>query len=729
MKLYSPTGTEKPSIEKATDNPELGEMVRELDHAINNAFEFYDRNEHCLNTRYCWWPGQTRDGRKWGTLEREPFPWPGASDTRIRTVDMVIQEQSELLLTTLGKMNIQTAPTQAMDADWGARISTLLRWYMYNAMADEGDSEIGPLANYMLTYGSTVLSVHWLQTLAYERKTVKLDDLLAAGMQAGGPQMLAQLQKMLFDPGQQDTVVSYVKQISSMLTGAEATKVINDLRTNGVAQFPKPYISEARPSLRALQTFQDVFFPVNTWRLQKARFIAERELLTATELQEKAQGREQWDSDWVDQVIESQRGKTFNGNLHALNVLERQRELGGVWGEWMNEAEDLYEVWHFYHRASNKGIPAIFRTVMHPFVGDSYGLHEIMPYLHGQYPYIEFVREKTCRSILASRGLPEVLDTHQSEIKVQRDARTDRASVTTHPPMLVKHRPGQKKNTYGPGVEIPVNKMDDIAPLSFGAPDETSIEVEQACKRDLNEYVGRAGEGVDPQLVLNRQQAQVTLWLNRWRLAGKQVLQLAQQYTPPMTIPRIVGMTPKPIDVSRESIAGQFDLILTFDARFANQEYVLKLMSEFAQYLFPIDTNAVVNRDAVIRYVMASIDPTLADLAVRDTESAQATEVDDEQTNLAKMFAGVPPPMKLQGQNFAARLQVLQQAIQGNPRLQQALQQWPDFGAMVDQRVKFLTQQVTQQKNRMIGVYGTMPTPGSAGAPALGAPTGMGGAQ
>ena len=85
------------------------------------------------------------------------------------------------------------------------------------------------------------------------------------------------------------------------------------------------------------------------------------------------------------------------------------------------------------------------------------------------------------------------------------------------------------------------------------------------------------------------------------------------------------------------------------------------------------------------------------------------------------MFSGIAPPMKLQGQNFAARLQVLQDAVQRNPRLQLLLKQWPDFGDLVNQRAEFLQQQLAQQQNRMIGVYGTAPSPGSQGGPQIGA--------
>lgn len=713
--------TDTPNIYLASETPDLPEMRRQLSSAIAGASEWYERAQHCLNVRYCWWEGQHRDGRKYGSEQRPPFPWKGASDTRIRAVEMVIQEQVGLCLTSLDRMNIQVTPTKAGGIDLANRMSTLLRWYISNAMADEGDAEIEPLANYMLTLGSAVLGVNWLQRREYEMKTVRLEELEQMALAAGGPPMLAQIGAILWDPARREQALAFVRSSSPMLSNREAAGVLQDLRMKGTATFPRPYVAEARPCLTALQTFQDVYFPPNTVRLQRARWIAQRELLSETELRERALA-DDWDEEFVDDLLTSYKGKQFDATNHAaMQMREFQREMGGVWSEAGEEAAEMYEVWHLYHRAAREGIPAIFRTVFSPLCDTYHGKHEVMPYLHGQYPFVEFVRERHDRTILSSRGLPEVLDTQQSEIKVQRDARTDRASLTTLPPMKVKYRPGMQKHTFGPGVEIPVNKMDDIEPMGMGAPDMTSIEVERASKRDMNEYAGRPDSDLDPQLATDRKQGIVRLWLARWKIAGRQILQLAQQYTPEMTIPKVVGLIPQPVDISRDAISGQFDMVLSFDARFAQQDFMFSLLERLEKYVLPMDTNAIVNRDALIRFVMSGIDPTLADLVVRDSNAAQMIEVEDEQTNLAKMYAGVSPPMKLQGQNFAARLQVLQDALQRNPYLQQALQQRPDFKELVTQRAEFLQQQVSQQQNRMIGVYGTAPSPGSQGGPQIGA--------
>ena len=713
-----------PSISTASDVPDIEEIKREMQYAINGAFEFYERNEHALNVRYCWWEAQTRDGRKHGTLERQPFPWEGASDARIRTVDMVIEEHAALLLAALKNAKVQVTTPKAGDIDTGSRMSALLRWYINNSMADEIDAEIEPLANMMLTFGSAVLSIDWLQTLGYSQQTITLDDLAQMAAQAGGPQMAGKLQELIFAPAMRPAAMQFLQEQNPMLSEGDAGKILDDLQKRGEATFPKPYIDESRPSLLALQPFQDVFFPVNTTRLQKARWIAQREFLTEVELRARVK-TDGWDEEWVEQVLLTEQGKMWNWNVYALEVLERMREIGGVWGEAMNQADKMYEVWHFRHRAQKDGFPAIFNTVFHPLVskstnsGPNYGKHEILPYLHGEYPYVEFVRERHVRTLLSSRGYPELLDTQQTEIKVQRDSRTDRASITTMPPIKVKLRRGGTKNSYGPGVEIPLEKMDDMEPMAFGAPDGTSMEIEEKARMDIDEYAGVAGEGIDPGRILAKQQKLVNTWMSRWKAAGRQMLALAQQYTPPMTIPRIVGQFAKPIDISREAIAGEFDLQMTFDQRLQNPEYVFDLLKGIQTFLLPMDTNATIDRDVLVKYGMAAIDPTLADLAVRDPQTAQQSEIEDEQANVAKMFAGQEPPMKLQGQNFGARLQVLQAAIK-NPRIMALAQQWPDFGQMLERRGEFLRQQIAQQKNKTIGVYGVAPSAGSAGAPQVG---------
>ena len=728
--MYPAPDTQKPNLALATSTPDLPEMRRELEEAISGAFDFYDRNERALDVRECWWQGQSPDGRKHGTDHAAAFPWDGASDTRIRTADMIIQERVMLKLASLARMNVQAVPTQAGDVEWSQRMAALLRWYLHNEMADEAFAEVELLANYEETFGSAVLGIGWHQPLSYEIKTVTLDQVAQIAMQAGGPKLLADVGLMLFDERHEATMLGWIQGFSPLLTKAEARRCLKDLRELAECELPVPFIAESRPCLTAMQTMLDVIFPVNTWRLQRARWVAQRELLTEAELRSKVEGREGWDADFVEAVLQKP-GETFNRNLAAMSLIQRQQELGGIWGTRTDDAENLFEVWHFYTRAVHRGVPAIHRTVLHPSCDDYFGAHELIDYAHGDYPFVEFVREHRARSILSSRGWPELLDTQQGEIKVQRDSRIDRASITTAPMIRQTPRVGDNQWAFGPGVVIKA-KRDDVEPMSWAPTDNTSVEVERATKHDINELVGRRGEGINEQLVGLKEQHAVQRWLGRWQVAGSQMLQLAQQYTQPITIGQVTGLIPKPHEITREAIAGNFRLMLSFDPRFTNTEWVFGMMERLERYILPMDTNAVVNRDALIRWAMSGIDPTLADLAVRPSEAAQQTEIEDEMHNIALMVSGVQPPMKIKGQNHAARLNVLQQAFQANPSYYTALSSArPDFQAIVQNRIDFLTQQVQQQKNKTIGIYGTEPSAGSPGMGGMGAgePAAAGGPQ
>lgn len=724
MPHYAKPNPNEPNIHRLTDAPDLKAQIGEMQDAINGAFDYYDRNEHALNVRESWWEGQTRDGRKHGTDTAAAFPWENASDTRIRTADMIIRERVMLKMAAVARMNVQIVSPQAKDIDFAGRMAALLRWYLHNECADEAFSELELLLNYEETFGAAVLGVGWWQTMTYETKKITIDDIAQLAVQKGGPALLADVGQMLFDPLLEDTTIDWLRALTPLLTVREARRVLNDWRENAEAEVDIPILDENRPQLTALQVMQDVIFPVNTWRLQRSRWIAQRELLTEPELREKADGREGWDPDFVEAVLQKP-GQTFNSNLGALALLERQRELGGAWGWQADEADQLFEVWHFITRVNHRGTTALYRTVLHPGCADYYGLHEMQDYAHGQYPFVEFVREHRARSILASRGWPELLDTPQSEIKVQRDSRIDRASVTTLPPIVRKERTGGQQDTFGPGV-VWSGKKGDVEVFDFGRPDPTSIEVERATMHAINEYAGRRGEGIAPELVGLHEQDAVSRFLLRMQIAGTQMLQLAQQFTAPMTIGQVTGLIPKPYEITRDAIAGNFRLLLNFDPRFTNTEWVFGVLERLEKYVIPLDTNAVVNRDAVIRWAMAGIDPTLADLAVRPSETAAQSEVEDEIKNVALLVSGIAPPMKLQGQNHAARLNVLQQVFQQNsPFYTALLQTRPDFAQNVQARLDFLTQQVQQQKNKQIGIYGAMPSASSPGMASMG---GMGAA-
>jgi hypothetical protein len=63
--------------------------------------------------------------------------------------------------------------------------------------------------------------------------------------------------------------------------------VVKELRENGKAEFPAPYVRVNQPSICAYRLFEDIFLPANTTDLQRARCIFLREWLTEAELKER----------------------------------------------------------------------------------------------------------------------------------------------------------------------------------------------------------------------------------------------------------------------------------------------------------------------------------------------------------------------------------------------------------------------------------------------------------
>src|SRR5262245_30496710 len=85
-------------LEKATEEV-TPEQLQTFKTAISDATtstlaqDYFSRNSCARDWWYSRWNYQTVDGRKWGNpaCGVNPWPWPGASDTRVRTTEKVIE--------------------------------------------------------------------------------------------------------------------------------------------------------------------------------------------------------------------------------------------------------------------------------------------------------------------------------------------------------------------------------------------------------------------------------------------------------------------------------------------------------------------------------------------------------------------------------------------------------------------------------------------------------------
>ena len=70
---------------ESPDREKISEILSDIDQADADGSQYVQRKLRNWNTRYCVWPGQSEDGRKHaGAMGRQPWPWDGAADTRVR---------------------------------------------------------------------------------------------------------------------------------------------------------------------------------------------------------------------------------------------------------------------------------------------------------------------------------------------------------------------------------------------------------------------------------------------------------------------------------------------------------------------------------------------------------------------------------------------------------------------------------------------------------------------
>jgi len=140
-------------------------------------------------------------------------------------------------------------------------------------------------------------------------------------------------------------------------------------------------------------------------------------------------------------------------------------------------------------------------------------------------------------------------------------------------------------------------------------------------------------------------------------------------------------------------------------------EFAMKKMKAFGD-LRSLDTAGILDLGPLVEWAAYSLDPVLGRRAIKPQTNVTQKEISDEKNNLAQMAVGVEPEMPEQGINAQLRLQTMQQHIGQSPKLAQLYQGDELFRALVENRQKYLMQQVAQEQNKTIGRLGSAPLQG-----------------
>lgn len=692
-------------------------LISELTQAVTDGQWYGQRNARANDVRFCRWEGQSEDGKKHSAaLGRPARPWEGSSDVRIRTADEIVNDEVRMLLASMRRAGFQAVAIGTEDLENANRVTQLLRWQMGTQMRSELRRELELAAQWREHYGSALSCVEWQQELRRVSVPVTLEDaamlfaepeLAVVQSQEEVPPILDAAMQAVVDVLREREITTVLGRAFPLATRSELRKAVRTLREGGVAEMDQAEVFNGAPRWSALQTFVDVFFPVNTWDIQRARWVAHRELVTESELRNRIETQD-YDPDWVEKAVK-QKGS-------SLSVIDGGW-WAGRWGAagaprgisgWNDEAKNLIEIFHFYYKQNTRGnVTEVIKCVTHPGVPEICGWSGRCPYEHGLYPYVVHQREYPARCILESRGVSELADTWQEEIKRQRDSRVDRTDLTTLPPVLVPVSRSALKLEFGPGAQWPKRKGEEFEWMRVPPFDQGSIEIEKATERTIDRYFGRISETNPADRAVLYQQHLVDGWLNEIEQLAAMTLQLDQQYLPDEIAIRVMGA---PIRLSRAEIQGKFDFQMVFDVRNLNADLLKEKMELMNTYVLPLDRFGQVNTSVLLQMTLGAVDPQMAQMVLQSLDDASGKQVQEEQDVLTKMVAGMEPPMEpTPGMNYQLRLQTLQQAVQANPELQQMIQSRPILQQMIEARMQFLTHQVQQQQNAVIGRVGAQP--------------------
>jgi hypothetical protein len=675
------------------DEPNVSALTEELRRSATD-YGTSARVDRVESVRFCRWPGQTEDGKKWNDANRNKpaFPWDGASDTRIPLADEVINGLVDLCSTSFWRSMLRVSPTNVSQLDQAVTAHNLMDWAMNARMYNDLTREVELLSQYLWTYGWTGVHVTWQQELGQKEQSLTMDQIMALAAQSPEGSVLADMPNLIANPEADDQSAELLLTAFPNLKKRRALRAVRDLRTDGECSFPVPTMTTNKPMIAALSPYDELVFPPETTDIQSARVVFRRYYMTEAQLLNKVE-TDGWDEEWAQEAINTMgRFSDYSDFTYSVGLAENS----------ILDRENLIEVCYAYQKSvDSDGVPGVWYTVFSPQVGDKWGYFDLLDYAHGQYPFVVWRSELIHRQITESRGVPEVCATWQHEVKAQRDSIFDYTSLTTLPPIEVpKTRGGNLK--IGPAIQIPVLRRGEIGFLQPPAREPgVAFQLIAAIEAQTDRYFGRPTEKVAPAVTQMRQQRIINNWLHGWTEAFRQVLTLTLQYVGPEEIQRITSS-----QVQVPENAQDFDVMLKFDIRELSTDLVTEKLKAISSLVLPLDTAGVIDRAKLISVALRAIDPNLASELIMQQGPASQKMFSETNDEIALISLGNPPNLRENDPTAAMRLQFSQQVLQSNPKYQAQLQQDQLFQANLQKYIENLQFSVQQQQNAVTGRLG-----------------------
>lgn len=742
------TITEELHLVPSNARPAAKTALGELQRTFADVADWVGRAQQAERDYLCLWTGQSPDYRKWDKFYNRPVaPWDGCSDTRVRLIQESVEELARLQVLAFFNANPAAVQQESHDASASGKVNTLLKYEVRQRMNAELWDEVNFLVAWKEMFGHAVAETRWFNDWGTGVQTITADELVAwlteRQIQQNAQQGMdtpPEMQPVISEAMQaivlealtdqdREMAVELITQRFPTLTQARAARVVAELQGRGTATFRLPVRKAGRPQMIARCPGVDIFYPWWTHDIRKAPWVAVVDRLSEVELR-KMELTEGWNAEFIDAMItmgpmpavDPASMPVINGSHTMPRPLFDQAVTRAK--KRVEEIRNTFEVVRMFIKAVDEdGVEALHELVMHPSIGTGWkesrkrkkgkvkdlliAKHAIVDQFYDGGQFVSVRRRYSARPVWESAGVPEESGGYQWQLKKWTDQAIDRNDLAVNPPLNSTHQNAAGKGPrlgIRPGALVRQDRGQEASWMVPPSIDAFGAETEAMIRGNNARLVGLVDATVPEQATMNHQQFIVTGFLVQMREVLVRILALDQQFMDPLLVERVVGNGPLPFKVTREEIAGQFDVNLTFDVKMMDMEYVQARWGVIKE-AYANDRSGVMNDAVLTRWLISSIDPALADMAVGDPTQVAQNEANDEKMQLAVAAMGVILPPK-EGGNSQSRLAAIQQEMQENVRLQQQYMGDPQFKAIVDARVQKYQFDIEQRNNADIGRRG-----------------------
>lgn len=693
------------------DGPDFNVLKAGFEKAVRDTQPFVDQCRLNFQTRYALWNGQSADGKKHAREGAviDPTPWDGASDLRVYLTDNVINKKVAMMCMAIRRANLVAVPIEGNDIKRARVVSTFMKWLIRTQIPGL-DREEELLAQYLNEKGVAVTGQFWEVKQEKVMKTLKLEDF-----QKAVPGMDIQV---LLDDGSHDDDIKAVFEEVYGVTRRKAGKMLTELKNTGETSCAIVGKERAYPVIRAFNLDNDLFVTPWATDIENAPGIYRVQYFSPEQLRGfvKTDG---WNPVWVEKAI-----KQCRGQILTISPGQYQQPLSRSFVYTQQRFTDLIGVVFAYQRLSDEdGVPGCYLTIFHPMLaktqdsdGEQPGYAKFTLYgdSGGEYPFVLHRREYLSRKLLDSRGIPEPGKPWQDQIKAHQDSRIDAASIRIMPPLF--YPIGRPPTKWGAGARIPERRPNEYHYGQGPAVDPVTDDSEDRLLASFKEYNGLASKEGDPMLSPLENQFEVDKYLTGWAKAYRQVFNLYKRFGSEQVYFRVIGLQQAdPMLFEKGPDDEQFDFYMTFDVQsqdFKRMTEKITAMVQAAQ----LDRDGSCNWSQILQIIMESIDPNWAERVLQPASVGQQKVVEETQSDLAKLAAGVNVNLRPNTPPQIA-MSAVQNWVQGAPDVQQRLQSDKPFADRIQAYIKQIQFTLQQQQNAVTGRLGAqMPGPVIGGA-------------